>query len=146
MMSLAFVLVGVCASTALAQSPAPAPAATLKGSWSATAGRQAFAGYWSAKLAADSPDMASGGWTLLGPGGQIAMQGRWSAQKTAKVWKGTWSADVPGTGVVLSGTWQADARTVAGKTFEDMLRHAGKALVTGSWRAGAARGIWRLAT
>jgi hypothetical protein len=142
--ALPVLLVALWAGLAFAQAPAPTPAATLRGSWWAAVGRhKSFQGHWSAKITTDNPDAAAGTWTLLGPDGRIAMQGRWAAQKAAKAWNGTWTADAGGT--VLSGTWEAQAKSAAGNTFEDMLRGAAKSVVTGSWRAGRVRGLWRLA-
>jgi hypothetical protein len=125
-------------SCAMAQEPHSA----LRGSWRAgVSGTVDFRGGWSALI--DSPNAAHGGWTLLDLGNEVRMQGSWSARKSLQGWQGTWTARA-GSGPPLSGTWEADLQSFAGKRFEDMLRHTLEKQILGSWRSGRYTGYWLL--
>jgi hypothetical protein len=119
------------------------PRAVIYGNWIATVGPRQFRGEWSAQVLADNPNAAVGSWMLIGDNGRIISQGTWSAEKAAKRWRGTWSARVQGGGP-LSGTWEADPKSLTGKTFEDMLRQTGDKQIAGWWRSRTAQGSWWL--
>ena len=119
------------------------PRAVIEGSWIATFGSRQYRGEWSAQALANNPNAAVGSWTLFGDGNKIVLQGTWSAERAAKRWAGTWSARSQG-GWSLTGTWEADAKSLTGKTFEDMLRQTGDKQIAGWWRARAASGNWWL--
>lgn len=119
------------------------PRAVIQGSWIATFGQRQFRGEWSAQALANNANAAVGSWTLFDDGGRIILQGTWSAEKAAQKWEGAWSAHVQG-GASLSGTWGADPKTLAGKTFEDMLRQTGEKQIAGWWRSRAGEGNWWL--
>jgi hypothetical protein len=73
------------------------------------------------------------------------MEGTWSARKAPRGWRGAWAARVPPGAGVISGTWEADDRALAGaKNFSDMLRRTAARFVAGVWRAGHAHGDWWL--
>ncbi|HSZ82182.1 MAG TPA: hypothetical protein VLA14_07870 [Polyangia bacterium] len=125
---------------------AAAPASTFTGLWSATnhAG-QVFRGAWSADVALATPDIALGTWTLVDDRGNPEMGGTWSARKDPRGWRGAWTARIATSNELLSGTWGADDRTLAGaKTFGDLLRRTTERQIAGVWRAGRARGNWWL--
>jgi hypothetical protein len=121
----------------------------LRGSWSATAGARVFAGSWTAMLDPARPDEAHGTWGLL-DGRQIVAEGTWAATRTAAGWRGRWSAQVglAGRGDAsrpdYSGTWQATIADTSLTTLADMLTRTLQEDVTGTWRAGARSGAWRL--
>jgi hypothetical protein len=119
------------------------PRAVIQGSWIATFGQRQFRGEWSAQALPNNANAAVGSWTLFDDDGRIIRQGTWSAEKAANKWEGTWSARVEGGGL-LSGTWGADAKTLASKTFEDMLRQTGEKQIAGWWRSRAGQGNWWL--
>jgi hypothetical protein len=132
------------AATARAAEPVATPA--LAGIWTAT-GRagQVFRGAWSAEVAVATPNVALGTWTLTDERGGIVMGGTWSARQAPRGWHGAWSARVATTNEILSGTWDADDRTLAGaKTFGDLLRRTAEKQIAGLWRLGRARGNWWL--
>jgi hypothetical protein len=126
------------------QTPPP-----LRGSWSATAGARVFAGSWTAILDPATPDEAHGTWGLL-DGRRIVAEGTWAATRTADGWRGQWSAQVglAGRGGAsrpdYSGTWQATIADTSLKTLADMLTRTLQEDVTGTWRAAARSGAWRL--
>lgn len=120
------------------------PRPVIEGSWIATFGQRQFRGEWSAQALGTNTNAAVGSWTLFDDGEQIVMRGTWSAEKAANRWDGSWSARVEN-GPVLSGTWGADPKTMAGKSFEDMLRQTAEKQIAGWWRRGAAQqGNWWL--
>jgi hypothetical protein len=138
---------------ALAAPQASPPA--LHGTWNASVGaRQAFHGTWSADLLPDTPNTATGSWTLLGEGNQIVAEGTWSAVKAAGSWSGRWSARIlppaqsrtpSSTGRVTSGTWQADiAAGSRSKTLGEMLQSTLQTQITGAWRSSGLQGRWWL--
>ena len=130
----------VCLSPALGEEAR----AALRGRWIATAGQgRTLGGTWSAAALPGDPDAATGSWALLGPAGQVLLDGTWSARRSPPGWQGTWAARTR-QGALYSGTWRADARRVRGKTFEDLLRDAGAARLSGTWRSGRAHGNWWL--
>jgi hypothetical protein len=131
-------------ASARARAEEPAPKAMLSGGWAAVAGKRPFQGAWQAELTVETPDAASGTWTMVDDKGNPVMQGTWSANK-GKGWQGAWSARIAPAGNVVSGTWRADPSTVKGcKTFADMLEQGSQTQIAGTWRAGKARGTWWL--
>jgi hypothetical protein len=140
----AFVLLAALALGATAR--AAEPATSFTGVWSATnRGGQVFRGAWSADVAVATPDVALGTWTLVDDHGSPVMGGTWSARKQPRGWRGAWSARVATSREILSGTWGADDRTLAGaKTFGDLLRRTAEEQIAGVWRMGRARGNWWL--
>jgi hypothetical protein len=134
-------VVGLLVVVASAAAAEPPPVIT--GNWIATAGAAQLRGQWSAQVLADDPDQAVGSWTLLSPTNVVTMQGTWMAKKAPKRWKGTWSARVQNGGS-LSGTWEADASKLTGKTFADMLKATADKQIGGWWKSGAAHGNWWL--
>ena len=123
-----------------------ADAPALQGAWAATnTGGSVFRGTWSADIAVATPDVALGTWTLLDERGAAVMGGTWSARKAPRGWRGAWSARVAVTNQILSGTWEADDRTLEGaKTFRDMLARSGQTQIAGVWRMGRTHGNWWL--
>jgi len=131
---------------ALGATARAAAASTFSGVWSATnRGGQVFRGAWSADVALATPDIALGSWTLVDDHGNAVMGGTWSARRVARGWHGAWSARVATSNEILSGTWDADDRTLAGaKTFGDLLGRTAEKQIAGVWRMGRARGNWWL--
>lgn len=124
---------------------AEAPKLALAGGWVAKGGARILLGGWSAEIAAETPDAASGSWTMVDDKGNVLMQGTWSANKAKGAWRGAWSARIAPSGDVVSGTWAADASRLEGcKTFGDMLKRGTEAEIAGTWRMGKARGTWWL--
>ncbi len=124
--------------------PAQQTGSELHGSWSATAGRtQVFWGTWTAQLSSDKPNVAEGSWALLSQGGQVLLEGTWSAQKAGYGWQGAWAART-WQGRSLSGTWTADITGLSGKTLKDMLEWTAERDIVGSWRRSRSEGEWRL--
>jgi hypothetical protein len=121
----------------------------IRGAWSATSGARVFFGTWTATLDPDAPDQAQGTWTLL-EGRRIVLDGTWAASKAGGAWRGAWSARVAsqrggGDGRPdYTGTWQATIADSAVETLAGMLASTLADDVTGTWRAGAASGGWRL--
>ena len=128
-------LLAASVSAAMGQQPRP----VIEGSWIATFGQRQFRGEWSAQALATNTNAAVGSWTLFDDGEQIVMRGTWSAEKAANRWDGSWSARVEN-GPVLSGTWGADPKTMAGKSFGHAApdrREADRRLVARpDWTAG----------
>jgi hypothetical protein len=99
-----------------------------------------------------SRNAARGSWTLLNAANQVALQGIWSAEKSARGWRGTWSARigtgrspvVRSSGQSFSGTWQTDVTDTADKTFADLLQRAVVTQVGGAWTAAQRKGRWTL--
>jgi hypothetical protein len=132
----------VAALLPAAASDTPRP--VIEGSWIATFGQRQFRGEWSAQALANNTNAAVGSWTVFDEGEQIVLRGTWSAEKAATRWEGSWSARVEN-GPVLSGTWGADPKSMAGKTFEDLLRQTGEKQIAGWWRGRAGQhGNWWL--
>jgi hypothetical protein len=102
-----------------------------------------FRGRWSAEATPGDPNTVKGAWTLLGPGVESVLEGTWSARKAPRGWRGTWAARAQ-TGQTFSGSWEAQASDLRGKTFEDLLRRTAEKQIAGSWRSGPARGKWWL--
>jgi hypothetical protein len=118
----------------------------IAGTWIATKkGGHNYAGRWSAEIALATPNIAIGSWTYTNEMGGVLMQGTWSARKNPKGWRGAWSARFAPAGNTISGTWEADDRTLGGrKTFADLLRHTAVTQIAGVWKAGRATGNWWL--
>jgi hypothetical protein len=116
----------------------------FNGSWTATAGSaEVFRGAWTTQILPGRPNAAQGSWTLLSGGGDVLLQGTWSARKTGQGWKGTWVArTLPGR--ALSRTWTAAVCDPSAKLFQDMLQLTTKVQVAGSWRSGRYQGNWWL--
>jgi hypothetical protein len=116
----------------------------LTGSWMASTGEERyFRGTWSAEISAQNRNAARGSWTLLGDGGDVVMEGTWSARKAEQGWQGSWTARIS-KGGSLSGSWSADLAAVAGKTMEEMLNRTNQKQVAGSWQSGRYQGYWWL--
>jgi hypothetical protein len=131
------------------QPKAEGPAATIGGTWTATAGpKRTFRGTWSARSGPATPNTAVGSWTLLGASNRPMLEGTWSAQKTDAGWQGTWAARVTmgrlRSGRMFSGTWQAALPGFAGRTLTEMLWRSVEAQVLGSWRTQGLSGTWSL--
>lgn len=142
--ALLLAVAGVLAPAA-ARAQDPAPKLALSGGWAAVAGKRPFQGSWSAEITAETPDAAVGSWTMVDDKGNVVMGGTWSANKDPKGWRGAWSARIAPSASIVSGTWQADPAGLKGcKTFVDMLKRGSQAQITGTWRAGHARGTWWL--
>jgi hypothetical protein len=123
-----------------AQKPSP----VFQGTWTATAGpTQFFRGMWSGQASPKNQNVVQGSWTLWNEAGEVQLQGTWSAQKTARGWKGTWTAQTQD-GRAFSGTWGADLADFGGKTLGEMLERATAKEVAGSWRSGREQGNWWL--
>jgi len=131
-------------SVARADEPRATPA--LSGLWTATgSGGQVFAGTWTAEVAVSTPNVALGTWSLIDEKGAAVMGGTWSARKAPRGWRGAWSARVATTNQILSGTWEADDRTLKGaKTFRDLLARTAEKQIGGVWHMGRAHGNWWL--
>jgi hypothetical protein len=134
----------VLAATAAAFGAAPRPA--MYGLWTATAGPAVFHGKWSAQALPESPNSVIGSWALLNDGGQVTMQGTWSARRSGRDWRGTWQAKVQPAGGTFAGTWRAvPPDDFRGKTFEDLLRATDHLQISGTWKSrGPAAGAWWL--
>lgn len=127
-------------SWATAQDASP----VLRGTWTATVGpNEVLRGEWTAQLLRESPNAATGSWTLLNDAGLQIMQGTWSARKSAQAWLGTWTAQSLD-GRSRSGTWRAILPGFTGKTLRDMLESTVQKEAEGSWRSGSYQGNWWL--
>ena len=109
----------------------------FRGSWIATVGADStrpFHGEWSAQALPGRPDDVQGSSWLVGPDGDVAMKGTWSARRAGRGIKGTWSARLPNGGV-FSGSFEANVPGFKGKTFPDLLaatrRHSRRQLAHG---------------
>lgn len=112
--------------------------------WKATVGNGTLMqGMWLAELAKASPNAASGSWSLLSDGGEVLLQGTWSARKTGQSWDGTWRARA-GNGRSFSGTWSAALGDFKGKTFQEMLALTMEKQIGGAWQSGRYQGNWWL--
>jgi hypothetical protein len=80
---------------------------------------------------------------MLNEGGEVVLEGTWSAQKTGRRWQGTWTAR-PMKGQSLSGTWTADAANFTAESLAEMLKSTATKEVSGSWRSGRHQGNWWL--
>ena len=137
-----FWLFATLALLALAQ--AQAPSAELTGMWTATEGNgPAMRGMWLAQIAESNPNAASGSWSLLSDGGEVVLEGTWSARKTSQNWEGSWRARARN-GRSLSGTWSAALEDLPGKTFKEMLSLTMEKQIGGSWQSGRYGGHWWL--
>jgi hypothetical protein len=88
-MSVLVILVATAAPATLGAASRPA----ISGAWTATAGATAFHGKWSAQALPESPNAVIGSWALLNDGGEVTMQGIWSAKRSGRDWRGTWQAN-----------------------------------------------------
>jgi hypothetical protein len=127
-------------SWAAAQEAAP----VVRGTWTATVGpSQVLRGQWAAPLSRDTPNVATGSWTLLNEVGQQVMEGTWSARKSAQGWLGTWTAQTLD-GQSRSGTWKAILPGFTAKTLREMLESTVQKEAAGSWRSSSYQGNWWL--
>src|SRR5262252_3265934 len=130
------------------QAEAQRSTAELTGMWKATVGNgPMIEGMWLAEISTTSPNAASGSWSLLTDAGEIALQGTWSARKTAQSWQGSWQGSWTaraGNGRSLSGTWSAELREFKGKTFNEMLTLTMQRQIGGAWQSGRYQGNWWL--
>jgi hypothetical protein len=123
---------------------AQTPTVELTGMWKATVGNgPVMQGMWLAQISKASPNAASGSWSLLSDGGEIVLQGTWSARKTGQSWQGSWRARV-GNGRSLSGTWSAALSESKGQTFQEMLALTMQKQIGGAWQSGPYQGNWWL--
>jgi hypothetical protein len=98
---------------------------------------------WLAQILKSSPNAASGSWSLLSDGGEVVLEGTWSARKTGQNWEGSWRARA-GNGGSLSGTWSAALGDFRGKTLREMLWLTMEKQIGGSWQSGRHDGNWWL--
>lgn len=120
------------------------PSAEFSGMWTATEGNgSAMRGMWLAQISKSGPNAASGSWSLVSEGGQVVLEGTWSARNTSQNFEGSWSARA-GNGRSLSGTWNAALGDFKGKTFKEMLSLTMEKQVGGAWRSGRHEGNWWL--
>src|SRR5690349_21476616 len=97
----------ICLAILAIGAPVRAQSSTteLTGMWTATVGNgPAMRGMWLAQIWKGSPNAASGSWSLLSDGGEVVLQGTWSARKTSQSWEGSWRARAEN-GRSLSGRW-----------------------------------------
>jgi hypothetical protein len=120
-----------------------ASGAEMRGSWSASSGGGNLAGTWTAEAHQDSGGV-TGAWTLRDASGKILMSGGWSASKSPKFWNGAWRATVAGRGGEYAGTWTAATQLAPEARLADMLESAIRAVVSGTWKAGAYSGSWSI--
>jgi hypothetical protein len=133
-----------CVSALPAVGPAPQSSPALTGMWTASAGAgQMLRGTWSAEISPGSRNRAQGSWTLLSDGGEILMQGTWSARKADREWQGSWTARTSNGGS-FSGTWSAYLPDFTGKSLGEMLERTAVKQVAGSWQSGRHQGNWWL--
>ena len=120
------------------------PSAEFSGMWTATEGNgPAVRGMWLAQISKGGPNAASGSWSLVSEGGQVVLEGTWSARNTSQNFEGSWSARARN-GRSLSGTWNAALGDFKGKTFKEMLALTMEKQVGGAWRSGRYEGNWWL--
>jgi hypothetical protein len=117
-----------------------------EGTWAARSGAGlTLGGTWTA-VADAKTGAVTGTWTLNDAGGKVLRRGGWSAAKSPKGWSGAWRAVVTGSQGEYSGTWRADVDLKPDARFADLFESALKAVVGGSWRAGAQSGAWSIRT
>ena len=120
------------------------PSAEFSGMWTATEGNgAAMRGMWLAQISKTGPNAASGSWSLLSDGGQVVLEGTWSARNTSEDFEGSWSARARN-GRSLSGTWSAALGDFKGKTLREMLSLTMEKQIGGAWRSGRYEGNWWL--
>jgi hypothetical protein len=137
-MSVAGVLAIVVGSAILASG------AELRGTWSASSSSgQRLGGAWTAE-AHQERGGATGTWALYDAAGKILVQGGWSASKSLKAWSGAWRATIAGRTGEYSGTWTAQTTLNPDERLANMLESALRAVVTGTWKAGANSGAWSI--
>ena len=123
---------------------AQSSAATLRGTWAATAPSRAFQGSWTARIDGPDPNTAQGTFTLFDRSNRPAAQGTWSAVKNANGWSGSWQARVAGNRRLFGGTWRTDLPKSDVKTFRDLLQRTLQEQVSGVWVSAGLRGAWSL--
>jgi hypothetical protein len=137
-MSVAFVLATLAVSSVLASG------AELRGSWSASSNSgRSFGGTWTAEAHKESGGV-TGTWTLREAAGKILMSGSWSASKSPQAWNGAWRAIVAGSAGEHAGTWTAQSPLAPESSLADLFESAVRAVVTGTWKAGAYSGSWSI--
>ena len=140
----AFLLVCCAILAFITPAGAQSSAAERTGMWKATVGNGTMMqGMWLAELSKASPNAASGSWSLLSDGGEVLLQGTWSARKTGQSWEGTWRARA-GNGRSFSGTWSAALGDYKGKSLQEMLALTMEKQVGGAWQSGRYQGNWWL--
>ena len=123
-----------------------ASGAELRGSWSASSSAgSSLGGTWAAEAHQQSGGVI-GAWTLRDASGKILMSGGWSASKSLQAWNGAWRATVTGRATEYSGTWTAATQLAPEARLADMLESALRAVVSGTWKAGAYSGSWSIRT
>src|ERR1043166_7905083 len=126
----------ICLAFLAFSAPVRAQSPELTGMWTATVGDgPAMRGMWLAQIWKGSPNAASGSWSLLSDGGEVVLQGTWSARKTSQSWEGSWRARA-GNGRSLSGRWSAALEAFKGKTFQEMLTLTMEKRIGGDWQSG----------
>ena len=121
-----------------------ASGAELRGTWGASSnGGQRLAGAWTAEAHPENGG-ATGTWALYDAAGKILMQGGWSASKSLKAFDGSWRASIAGRTGEYSGTWTAQTPLTPEARLSHMLESAFRAVVTGTWKAGANAGSWSI--
>jgi hypothetical protein len=92
-------------------------------------------------------DAGQGGWTVVDTAGRVVVEGTWAAAKSPRLWQGRWSARIitgPSSSRVISGNWKRTVAASVGGSFSDMLTQSIEQDITGSWRAAALAGAWRI--
>jgi len=129
---------------ALACSAMLASGAEMRGSWSASSNAgSSLGGTWTAEVHQESGGV-TGAWTLRDASGKILLSGGWSASKSPQAWNGAWRAAVAGRAGDYSGTWAAAPQLASEARLADMLESALRAVVSGTWKAGAYSGSWSI--
>jgi hypothetical protein len=119
-----------------------ASGAELRGTWSASTNSGYLAGTWTAE--AHEGGSVTGTWMLQDATGKIVMRGGWSASKSAQSWDGAWRATVAGNAGEYSGTWTGAVSISPEARLAAMLESALRAVVSGTWKAGAYSGSWSI--
>ena len=130
--------------------PLASQAPKWRGTWSASGGRGAMQGTWTAGPG-DGPQVLVGTWTLRDNGNRVVAGGTWSASKSGESWQGSWRALLaprPGGGAKdggqLGGSWTAKPPLAADAGFATLLELAMKSVVSGGWAVGNRTGAWSI--
>jgi hypothetical protein len=126
----------------LAASAILASGAELRGTWSASTNGRYLAGTWTAEIQQDGS--VTGTWALQDATGKILTRGAWSASKSVQSWNGAWRATVSGNASEYSGTWTGAVSLSPEAHLAAMLESGLRAVVSGTWKAGAYSGSWSI--
>jgi hypothetical protein len=130
--------------TIIAGSAILASGAEVRGTWSASSNSGLrIVGAWTAQPHPESGG-ATGTWSLYDAAGKTIRQGGWSASKSPKEWSGAWRATITGQTGEYSGTWTAETPLNPDEPLAHMLESALRAVVSGTWTAGANSGAWSI--